>query len=78
MCASDTKKRYDTRKLRGRIVEKFGTMTAFANALGIAVQTISAKLSGEMGITKEDVLKWTELLEIDHDAVWDYFFTHEV
>lgn len=81
MCTlvNDTQKReYDTRKLRGRIVEKFGTMTAFSKALGIAVQTVSAKLSGDMGITKEDVYTWSEVLDIDHNEVWAYFFTLKV
>ena len=80
MCETnnETKKKYDTRKLRGRIVEKFGTITGFANRIGIAVQTISSKLNNEKGITKDDIFLWSEVLEIDHKEVWDYFFTPKV
>ena len=69
---------FDYSKLRGRIVEKYRTITAFAEELGIAVQTISAKLNGEIGITKTETLTWCELLDISIEELGVYFFTKKV
>lgn len=69
---------YDLSKLCGRIVEKFGTRTAFANKLGISLQQLSPKLTGETGITRRDVVEWSEALEIPADEIGVYFFTLKV
>lgn len=66
---------YEYRLLRGRIVQKYGTMSEFANALGVAKQTISAKLTGKIGITRKDIELWSELLEIPKSDYGEYFFT---
>lgn len=65
---------YDYSKLKGRIVEKFGTVSAFADALGIKVQAISPKLRGRKTITKADIIEWKQLLEIDTDDIGMFFF----
>lgn len=62
-------------KLRGRITEKYGTMSAFAEALDTQIQQVSRKLNEEVGFTKKDILKWCELLEIDIAEIGVYFFT---
>ena len=69
---------YDYCKLKGRIVEKFGTFSAFAAALGVHKSVISAKLSNERDITKADIYKWSELLEIEKSDIGTYFFTLRV
>lgn len=62
-------------KLRGRIVEKYGTMTAFAEKLNIKVQTVSRKLNSDVGFTKDDILVWSELLGIPKEEIGIYFFS---
>lgn len=62
-------------KLRGRIVEKFGTITAFSEVLGKKVQTVSRKLNSDLGFTKDDILDWCELLEIPKEEIGIYFFS---
>lgn len=62
-------------KLRGRIVEKYGTMTAFAEKLNIKVQTVSRKLNSDVGFTKDDILVWSELLDIPKEEIGIYFFS---
>ena len=62
-------------KLRGRIVEKYGTMTAFAEKLNIKVQTVSRKLNSDIGFTKDDILVWSELLGIPKEEIGIYFFS---
>lgn len=62
------------RKLRGRIVEMYGSQRAFAQAVGITVQTVSAKLAGKRAFTIDDISKWCEMLIIDVSEIPDYFF----
>lgn len=70
--------RFDYSKLRGLIVEKFGSISKFADRLGVAVQTISAKLCNNLSVTKKDILEWSEILGIDQCDIGIYFFTLEV
>ena len=62
-------------KLRGRIVEKFGTIGNFAVALDTQIQQVSRKLNADVGFTKNDIIKWCELLEISLEEIGVYFFT---
>ena len=71
-------------KLRGRIVEKFGTLSNFASELSIyknktiAVQVVSAKLNGKISFTTDDVMEWSEVLEIPVAEIGFYFFDYEL
>ena len=69
---------FDYSKLKGRIVEKYNTLSGFADVLGIKVQTVSAKLRGRMSITKADIIKWSKLLDISTEDIGVYFFTPRV
>lgn len=69
---------FDYSKLRGRIVEKFGSQSAFANAIGKQEQAVSAKLNNRVGITKDEIIEWSEVLGIDPDDYARYFFAKEV
>jgi len=68
----------DYSKLRGRIVEKFGSMRAFSTALGTQVQQVSRKINSDVGFTKEDIFRWCELLDIQTEEIGIYFFTLKV
>lgn len=61
-------------KLRGRITEKFGTESRFAEALGVSLIIVSRKLTGKCGFSSKDILKWCEVLEIPLKEVGSYFF----
>ena len=61
-------------KLRGRIVEKFGSQENFANRLGISQNTLSKKMTCKVGISQDDIIKWAELLDIKEYEFHDYFF----
>ena len=61
-------------KLKGRIVEKFGTQGKFAEALGVVPMTVSRKLTGETTFTREDMVAWSTLLCIDREEIPNYFF----
>lgn len=62
-------------KLRGRIVEKYGTQSQFAQAIGISKNALSKKMTGRTGLTQDDILQWAEMLEIERSEIGDYFFT---
>lgn len=61
-------------KLKGRMVEKFGSIKGFADASGIPANTINSKLTGRRKINQEDMRKWGEVLEIPVSEYYDYFF----
>lgn len=62
-------------RLRGRIVEVFGSQSAFSKAVGQSEQIISAKLSGNSSFTQENIIAWSEALNIDQNDIGSYFFT---
>lgn len=66
---------YEYAKLRGRIVEKFGTLYAFAEKLGISNVSMSKKLNGKTGFSQTDIEEWGKELEIPKSEYIDYFFT---
>lgn len=61
-------------KLRGRIVEKYKTQTAFANAIGMLPQSVSMRLTGDTEFSREDVFVWCKALDIPTSEIGDYFF----
>ncbi len=65
-------------KLKGRIVEKFGTREVFAEALGLKPGRLSERLSGKMHFKANEITRAVELLEIDVSEIGEYFFTPKV
>ena len=61
-------------KLRGRIVEKFGSQSAFAEKLGWRDALLSAKLNNKSEWAFAEVMKACELLEIPLNEAHLYFF----
>lgn len=66
---------YEYAKLRGRIVEKYGTLYSFAEKLGISNVSMSKKLNGKTGFSQQDIEEWAKELEIPKTEYIDYFFT---
>lgn len=62
------------KKLKGRIVEKFDTQEQFAQALGSTPGTVSKKLKNTSSMKREEIARWCEVLEIQPDEVYLYFF----
>lgn len=61
-------------KLKGRIIEKYGSQGKFAEALKMSENTVSRKMQDKVEFSKDDMVKWAELLDIDSSEFWDYFF----
>lgn len=66
---------FDYSKLRGRIIEKYGSCRRFAREIGASEQIVSLKLRGERGFTQADIKVWAEALDIDSSEYGTYFFT---
>lgn len=69
---------FDTNKLRGRIIEKFGSQKAFCAAVGGSVAYLSNYLNGKASLTQETIAKWAEALEIPSGELDAYFFNLKV
>lgn len=65
-------------KLRGRIVEICGTQSEFAKRVGQSEQIISAKLSGNSAFTQDNIIAWSNVLDIDQNDIGNYFFTQKL
>ena len=65
-------------KLKGRIIEKFGSQAKFAEALKTSENTVSRKMQDKSEFSKDDMVKWSELLEIDASEFWAYFFADRI
>lgn len=71
---------FDYSKLRGRIIEKFGSIKAFAEAYGLSYVTMSKKLNGKVAFSPADIVKMSapEFLDIPPNQYHLYFFTKKV
>ena len=71
--------RYNFDKLKGKIKEVFNTQNEFAEALGIAPNTLSSKLNNQFDFSSNEISKAVKLLKIDSPVeAWNIFFTQEV
>lgn len=69
---------FDYSKLRGRIIEKYGTYNAFAADFGISPSLLSRKLCNEIGFSREEIKRCANLLDFGLDEYGEYFFTEKV
>lgn len=69
---------YDYSKLRGRIIEMFGSQEAFAEKIGQTPTTVSYKLNNKKPMTRNDIIEWGKILLIEPENIGLYFFTKKV
>lgn len=67
--------KFNFRKLRGKIIEKYGSIENFSKAYGKSKQAVSMKLNNKIAISSEDIIKMSKMLDINRDEIGDYFFT---
>lgn len=65
---------FDYSKLAGRIVEKFGTRSAFAKAMGWSERTLSLKMKGRVQWSQTDMNRTAEVLDFPYSDIGAYFF----
>ena len=64
--------KYD--RLRGRIIEKYGSQEKFAETIGMSSNSMSKKMNGRTGFSQRDIVKWSHLLDIKAPEYGEYFF----
>ena len=69
---------FDYNKLKGKIIEKFGSQSNFAREFGVSENTLSLKLNNKVRFTTDDIIKATKLLDIRKEELGAYFFTLKV
>ena len=69
---------FNHNKLRGKIIEKYGTQGAFAKALGVSERTLSLKLNGKIFFAQDEMSKILNLLGETVDSIKEYFFIEKV
>lgn len=67
---------YDYSKLRGKIVEKYGSQYNFAKAMNIANSTLTQKMTNKTEWSQHEMTRALKLLEVDSKEVEKYFFSH--
>lgn len=65
---------YTYDRLRGRIIEKYGSQEKFAEILGLSSNSMSKKMNGKTGFSQKDIVRWSQLLDIDKSEYSSYFF----
>ena len=67
---------FDFSKLCGRIIEKYGTRDAFAEAIGMIPSALSARLNNKVPFKPVEILRITspEILDIPSSEIGIYFF----
>lgn len=69
---------YDMSRLKGKIVEKFGTQGAFAQAVNRTAAFISNVLCGKAYLEQREIAKWADALGIPIEELHLYFFANKV
>lgn len=69
---------FKTDKLQSRIIARYGTFSAFADALGMDKTTLSKLLSEGRDWKGSNMMRAIELLDIPHTEINAYFFDPRV
>lgn len=65
-------------KLKGRIIEIFGSQGEFASAMEWSDRTLSLKINGKIPWKQTDICKALKLLKLHETDIPTYFFATEV
>ena len=66
---------FDYRKLRGKIVEKYGSQSEFSVVME---RTLSLKMNSKVPWKQKEICKAASLLDISDGDIGDYFFATRV
>jgi len=69
---------YDTSKLRGRIIEKYGSQNDFARAVRRSISYVSQYMNGKVVLDQKTITEWADSLDIPAEDYVIYFFTKPV
>lgn len=69
---------FNYNKLRGRIVEIYGSQIEFAKAMQWSERTLSLKMNGKIPWKQTDIVTAVRLLGLSEKDIQEYFFAVEV
>lgn len=69
---------FDYRKLKGKIVEKYGSQNKFAEVMGISTRTLSLKMNNKVPWKQSEIREAVRFLQISDSDIGDYFSKTEV
>lgn len=72
------KMKFNYCKLKGRIIEKFGSQSAFAKEFGNSENSLSRKMNNKIRFSADDMIRASKLLDIPENEIGLYFFTEKV
>jgi hypothetical protein len=67
-------RKFDYRKLRGRIFELYESQIDFINAVPMGNATFINKMKGRIAFKNDEIMRIAELLNISKQEIPDYFF----
>ena len=65
---------YTYKRLRGRIVGKYGSQEKFARKIGLTRVSVAKKRNGVTGFSQNDIEDWALALDIKSPDYPSYFF----
>ena len=65
---------YNYNKLKGRIIEKTGSQTNFAQQMKLSETTIYSKLNGKIEFKQSEIVDACKILDISDNEMTKYFF----
>lgn len=65
---------YDYSRLRGKIKEKCGTESKFAELMGMCRVSLSKRLNNMLEFSQGEMIRACKILEIDFSLIHLYFF----
>lgn len=68
----------DYGKLRGKIIEVFGSQSEFSKAIGLSERTVSLKINSKIPWKQSEILNAVKLLHLKEGDIPEYFFTLKV
>ena len=69
---------FEYNKLRGRIVEKYGSQTEVAKAMEWSARNLSKKINEKIPWKQTDICTAIQLLGLSEEDIQEYFFTIKV
>lgn len=69
---------FDYSKLKGKIIEVFGSQYRFAEAMGWSERTTTLKMNNARCWKQPDICKASSLLGIEYYEIPEYFFKEKV
>ena len=64
---------FDYSRLKGRIIEKFNTMAAFAEFIGVTPAMVTSKIASGSPFNTDTMVRWADALEIEQIDYGAYF-----